>query len=177
MIRKKIIHEKWPSKLEDIARWLKEWPTSLRLANGLFETGMPLIKQNGLYLPFILYAAELYFLPPDKADSACLSFRRARHGMDFMGMCIITGNGHLFVDVARVMGAKAYRDSKANPSLEGAYKNFMDYLRAEYGNAPFKVRTHKYNAENKLVEYTDHDLLFGNKPETIKVIPSPEDSI
>ena len=168
MIRKNRVYEKWPSDLADAVRRLNDHPTSVRLANELYEVGMPLIKQNGLYIPLFPYRAELGYIPIDNSGAAILNFERRWNafGNDKMQAAILTPEENTGVEVVRQTGARRYRNWKANPLSVFWYENMLDYLNATLRKSPSKAGTFKIGQGGKLEGFVGYDLLLEDPPIT-----------
>ncbi|MEK6926244.1 MAG: hypothetical protein AABW50_03115 [Nanoarchaeota archaeon] len=71
----KIIYEPIPSDLLETLEELKKHPRSLRLASEFVDAGINLMRENGLYHPFIYYQTQLKYDPQDDSGLAILTYR------------------------------------------------------------------------------------------------------
>lgn len=61
----KVVNESMPIGIAEKIQEVTRFPRSFRLTEELFNSGLELIKQNGLYVPFFSYSALLNY-PTDK---------------------------------------------------------------------------------------------------------------
>lgn len=122
MIKKKRIIEPAPLELAEAIEKLKDYPKSVRLANDLFNVGISLLKENGLYLPFVHYRAELGYVPTDNSGATLLTYNRDSniYGADKIQAIILSPQKNIGVEISR--GRCLRTMLKRSPCLVGIHK-------------------------------------------------------
>ena len=88
----KILQKPIPSELLAVLNEVTIYPQSVRLAEKLFDTGISLIKENNLYLPFIHYKAQLTYLNDDQTEAVSLLYQRVSNFIGIDSLLIIKSN-------------------------------------------------------------------------------------
>jgi hypothetical protein len=145
-----------PPELTAATASVETYPKSVRMAKGLYEVSMPILRENGLVLPRFIYESTLHFSPGNEPEGY-VRYEKWSLRSDKLQVKTITDGTERCVEVVRMRGARFIRNTIKTQASLFWYADLSDMMDAMFGKYP--AFTGVFAADGS---FTGYNLLSNN---------------